>query len=58
MAELGSSPLMRWGPFLKVENSPLCGEFQKGEAFKYVEKEFFCEITSCLDSKSIHKGTQ
>ena len=49
---------MRWGPFLKVENSPLCGEFQKGEAFKYVEKEFFCEITSCLDSKSIHKGTQ
>ena len=24
--------------FFKAENSPLCGEFQKGEAFKYVKK--------------------
>lgn len=37
------------GTFFKAENSPLSGEFQKGEAYTYPQKALLCLERSCPD---------
>ena len=40
------------------ENSPLSGEFQKGEAYTYPQKALLCLERSCPDFSQTSKGEQ
>lgn len=57
--ELGS-PLWyaQRASFLRLKTPRYAGSSKKAKPLHKLKKGFLCEITSCLDSKSIHKGTQ
>ncbi len=44
--------------FLRLKTPRYAGSSKKAKPLHKLKKGFLCEITSCLDSKSIHKGTQ
>ena len=44
--------------FLRPKTPRYAGSSKKAKPLNTLKKGFLCEITSCLDSKSIHKGTQ
>ena len=44
--------------FVVNENSPLSGEFQKGEAYTYPQKALLCLERSCPDFSQTSKGEQ
>ena len=43
---------------LRPKTPRYAGSSKKAKPLNKLKKGFLCEITSCLDSKSIHKGTQ
>lgn len=46
------------GFFLKSKTPRYAGSSKKAKPLNKLKRGFLCEITSCLGSKSIHKGTQ
>ena len=44
--------------FLRSKTPRYAGSSKKAKPLNKLKRGFLCEITSCLDSQSIHKGTQ